>query len=131
MNALQESSVSAGKPPAIFLSVNRKYAGFVNNLLQSIDRNVPNYPDIFIATADDMRNDDIWSNDKRIHLIDNTINGTQLSRLRYHDGVNPSVYYGRLIPFQDHQSFSAYGNMLYLDADTVVCGDIHPLLARP
>ncbi len=131
MNSSPESLQSTGKPPAIFLSANRKYAGFVNNLLRSIDRNVPNYPDIFIATADDMRSDDIWNNDKRIHLIDNTINSTQLSRLRYHEWINPSVYYGRLMPFQDHQSFSRYGNMLYLDADTVVCGDIHPLLARP
>ena len=64
--------------------------------------------------------------------MENTMEAEKLSALDYHPkDVNPASYYGRIMPIKDNIRFQKYGNILYLDADTVVCGDLHPLLMKP
>lgn len=64
--------------------------------------------------------------------MQNTMEAEKLSALDYHpQDVNPASYYGRIMPIKDNRRFKKYGNILYLDADTVVCGDLHPLLMKP
>lgn len=119
------------KPSAVFISTNKRYSLFANNLIHSILSHNSEAPDIIVAVTRDVHEGDIYTDNDRVHLIENSVESAWLSHLQYHPGVDPAVYYGRLMPFQQHQRFQEYGNILYLDADTTVCGDISPLLSRP
>lgn len=125
------STTTSKQEPAIFLSTNRRYRRYINNLVNSIITHNPNHPDILIAVTRDVQEGDIHIPNNRIHLVQNTMEAEKLSKLDYHGNVNPASYYGRLLPIKDNKRFDQYGNILYLDADTVVCGDLHPLLMKP
>lgn len=61
------------KPSAVFISTNKRYSLFANNLIHSILSHNSEAPDIIVAVTRDVHEGDIYTDNDRVHLIENSV----------------------------------------------------------
>lgn len=115
--------------PAIFISVDARFAAHWEQFQDSLARNWPNYPEVLVALHDrGGALEDKLRATPRYRLLDSDIfclgHGPVMAHLQ--GKVNADAFYSRLALWGD--SFSEYDTILHLDVDTIVLRPLDDLV---
>ncbi len=121
------------KPNGIFISINRNFLETLKVCLLSILQNYPNHPDIILCHTDLIQKElrELLQITEKIIPIKNNLEPQEIWPIMWHlpVSIDPKVFYARFL-LRKWGIFNNYNNILHLDADTLVVGNLDQLMSK-